>query len=64
MVTLQRAQSRDYPKPICRYCYVPCDPSSREYRGMQACVYCYRDYEFTSFTVVPIKKRSLPCPQK
>lgn len=52
MVTLGRAQSRDYPKPICRFCYAPCDPRTREYRGMQACPDCYNEYADTSYTVV------------
>jgi hypothetical protein len=43
MITLARAQSRDWPKPICRYCYVPCDPRSYEFRTLQTCQYCYDD---------------------
>lgn len=56
MITYERAKSRDYPKPICRYCYVPCDPGSREYRGMTACPDCYDAYG-SCFTI--IQKRSV-----
>ena len=30
-------------KPLCRYCQVPCDRRSREYRGMTLCPQCYAD---------------------
>jgi len=30
-------------KPLCRYCQVPCDRRSREYRGMTLCPYCYAE---------------------
>lgn len=52
MITYERAKNRDYPKPICRYCFVPCDPKSREFRGMQACPYCYDDYADNSFMII------------
>lgn len=29
--------------PACRYCDIPCDPSTREYRGAGVCVSCYDD---------------------
>lgn len=63
MVTYERAKSRDYPKPICQYCYVPCDPTSREYRGMTACPSCYDEYADSSYTIVPMKRRE-PCQKK
>jgi hypothetical protein len=39
-VTYEQARRREN-KPICRYCFVPCDPRSRAYRACQLCEYCY-----------------------
>ena len=39
-VTYEQARTREN-KPICRYCFVPCDPRSREYRACKLCSYCY-----------------------
>lgn len=31
--------------PACRYCEIPCDPSTREYRGARVCVSCYDELD-------------------
>jgi hypothetical protein len=48
-ITYEQARRRDN-KPVCRYCYGPCDPRSREYRGMTLCPPCYRDEPLTITT--------------
>jgi hypothetical protein len=30
-------------KPLCRWCQVPCDPMSREYRAVKLCSFCYAE---------------------
>ena len=39
-ITYEQARRRDN-KPICKWCYVPCDPTSRTYRACTLCEYCY-----------------------
>ena len=34
---------RETNKPVCRFCFVPCDPRSRAYRALQLCEYDYDD---------------------
>jgi len=41
-ITYEQARRRDN-KPICQWCYVPCDPTSRTYRATRLCEYCYDD---------------------
>jgi len=41
--THAQIQYMDGYKPLCRYCQVSCDRTSREYRGMSLCPQCYRD---------------------
>ena len=40
-VTMAEIQYNDGWKPRCRYCFVPCDPRSREYRALRCCPVCY-----------------------
>ena len=40
-VTMAEIQYNDGWKPRCRYCFVPCDPRSREYRALKLCTECY-----------------------
>ena len=41
-ITYQQARWREN-KPICLWCYVPCDPTSRTYRATTLCEFCYDD---------------------
>jgi hypothetical protein len=41
-LTYQQARYREN-KPICTWCYVPCDPGSRTYRATGLCEFCYDD---------------------
>ena len=56
-LTYQQARSREN-RPICRYCFISCDPRSREYRGMTLCSACYRD---EPLSLVTQHKELLPC---
>ena len=42
-VTMAEIQYNDGYKPRCQYCFIPCDPRSREYRALHVCTYCYAD---------------------
>jgi hypothetical protein len=56
-ITLGEAQRRDYPKPICRHCYVTCDWRSYEYRATKLCPYCYDSLP----PLQTVKKEYHPC---
>jgi hypothetical protein len=43
MKTMAEIQYNDGYKPRCQYCFIPCDPRSREYRALHVCTYCYAD---------------------
>lgn len=45
-------------KPLCRYCQVPCDPFSREWRAQRLCDWCYA-HELPPPMVI---KKEKPCP--
>jgi hypothetical protein len=40
-VTMADVQWNDGYKPRCLWCFIPCDPRSREYRATHLCEYCY-----------------------
>lgn len=40
--------------PACRYCDIPCDPSTREYRGAGVCEACY---DLATVTVIKKGRR-------
>lgn len=52
--TYARVRSRDN-KPICKGCFVPCDPKSREYRALTLCEECY------GYEPLIIQKKELLC---
>lgn len=54
-ITYEQARRREN-KPICQWCYVPCDPTSRTYRATRLCEFCYDDQ-----IIVTQPKELLPC---
>lgn len=44
---LNMAVCRRRELPACRYCQIPCDPSTREYRGAGVCEGCYDELTVT-----------------
>ncbi len=52
--TYQQARSAEN-KPICFFCFVPCDPKSREYRATGLCPACH------DATPLIIHRKGLPC---
>ena len=55
MRTLAQVNWVDGYKPRCQYCFVPCDPRSREYRGNRTCPYCY------DWVPLTITKKEMVC---
>ena len=55
-LTYQQARWREG-KPICRHCFVPVDPRTREYKTLQLCSFCY-----DSLPPPLTKKKELVCP--
>lgn len=56
--TYQEARGQEG-KPLCRFCYIPCDWRTREYRALQLCPYCYDELP----PVLTLKKEAV-CPPK
>ena len=54
--TYQQWRALNDGKPTCRYCFVTCNPKSREYRALQVCQYCYDDVP-----LITKPKELLPC---
>ena len=52
--THAQIQYMDGYKPLCRYCQVSCDRTSREYRGMSLCPNVIEMNRYLS----PLKRRS------
>ena len=57
-ITYEQARRRDN-KPICQWCYVPCDPTSRTYRATRLCEYCYPSLESITVKGNMIKDKDL-----
>lgn len=47
-------------KPICRCCFIPVDPRTREYRALRLCTICYA----TELAPLTTKPKELICPPK
>ena len=56
-VTMADVQWNDGFKPRCRYCFISCDPRSREYRACQLCSYCYSEQP-----VLTTQHKEILCP--
>jgi hypothetical protein len=39
--TYEKACHENYPAATCRVCFMPCNPSTREFRGSKVCPSCW-----------------------
>ena len=60
-VTMEEIQYNDGYKPRCRYCFVPCDPRDRDYRGRKLCSFCARE-DFPGLNIQPKELLCKPLP--